>query len=70
MATRYRILLAKRAASDLQAIFDHIAKDSVRNAARTVALFASWRQILLPKNRRWLTQKNPAGGHPAGFNSI
>lgn len=33
---RYRIILSKRVAVDLQGIFDHIAKDSVANAAGMV----------------------------------
>ena len=37
MPTRYRILLAKRAASDLESISDYIAQDSPANAAKMVA---------------------------------
>ena len=36
MARRYRILLSKRVASDLERIFDHIAKDSPDAAAKMV----------------------------------
>ena len=37
MPDRYRILMSKRAAADLQAIFDRIAKDSAANAPKMAA---------------------------------
>jgi plasmid stabilization system protein ParE len=37
MAPRYRILLSKNVANDLQGIFDYIARDSPYNAAKMIA---------------------------------
>jgi plasmid stabilization system protein ParE len=50
MAARYRIQLSKCVAADLEAIFDHIAKDSPANAGKMVAriLTAIERLKILP----------------------
>ena len=60
MATAYRILLAKRAAADLQNIFDHIAKDSVRNAAKMVSvIFDAIEGLKIFPHRNVLADQHP-----------
>jgi toxin ParE1/3/4 len=65
MPTRYRILLAKRAASDLEEISKHIAKDSVPNAAKMVGRILDAIELLkIFPHRNVLEGQHPKIKHP------
>jgi toxin ParE1/3/4 len=62
---RYRILLAKRAAKDLEAIFEHIAGDSPSNARGMVERILSAIEHLKDFPHRTVVEGQPAGSkHP------
>jgi toxin ParE1/3/4 len=65
MPTRYRILLAKRAANDLEGISDYIAKDSPANAARMVGRILDAIELLkIFPHRNVVEGQHPKIRHP------
>jgi toxin ParE1/3/4 len=65
MAERYRIQLSKRVARDLEAIFDHIAKDSPENAARMVdRILQSIERLKVLPHRNVVEGQSPRLRHP------
>ena len=65
MPDAYRILLAKRAADNLQAIFDHVAKDSPDNAARLVeGILSALENLALFPHRTVVEGQSANSKHP------
>jgi plasmid stabilization system protein ParE len=65
MSDRYRILLAKRVSADLSAIFEHIAKDSRRNAGRMVGrILDAIEGLKIFPHRNVLEGQHPRVKHP------
>ena len=65
MARRYRILLSKRVASDLERIFDHIAKDWPDAAAKMVdRILGSIERLKMFPHRNVVMGQSPRLKHP------
>jgi toxin ParE1/3/4 len=65
MPDRYRILLSKRAAAELQAIFDYIAQDSPQNASGMVArILDAIDKLRMFPHRTVVEKQNPRLKHP------
>jgi|SRR5688572_19458862 len=65
MPQTYRVLLAKRAATDLEEIFDRIAKDSPGNAARVIdRILTAIDGLKTFPHRNLVAEQDPTAAHP------